>query len=208
MDALLHRAAHLLALVFFAALVLITYLLALVIFNGLDLLRLHQAQLQPLWVVELVTRDKSLVFPAYTGLLNHDVAALALVVVAFLLALMSPTGKELLTDACLTDWNRICAFPTLFSQELKYFFAAARAEFDSDGHLLAGLASTFVTSLCARMLSTVQHLVANVVANELLAPALDRFLLFPTVASHLDVNVALLANPLVACVRAFVVLAI
>lgn len=113
-----------------------------------------------------------------------------------LCALMPLTWKEFLTDTCLTDWNLICAFSSFFTKQSEYLFATAWTEANTSRSLLAWLTLTLMAHFLAKVFSTVQHLVTNVVAHKLFASTLDLAFLFLTEALRGDLILALAAFPL------------
>jgi hypothetical protein len=189
MHALLHRAAHLFAFVFFAWLKLAAYFLALEVFSLCLLLRAHQLQLQVLRVVDLVARHKPPVLATGACLLHQHFAPLAIIVVAFLGALVSAAGEEALADA-LAHWDTVRAFFALLAEEGKELFPTTGAETHSLRGLLAGRAGTIVTHFLTGMLAAVQFLPADLVADKLLASTLDCALFLTAIAAHLHIDIA------------------
>ena len=159
MNSFFNWTAYLLAFVFLAWLLLIAYLLAFEVFDFLYFLRVHQQQLQMFWVIEFVAGNHSLIFTTLTQLFNEFLASVAILIVAFLLALVTYAGQEFLTDT-LADRDSICAFSSLFPEDRYDFLSSTGTELDLWGLFLTGLAGSLMTNFLARMLSAVQWLAA------------------------------------------------
>jgi hypothetical protein len=111
------------------------------------------------WVIEFVAGYYSLIFTTLTQLFNKFLASVAILIMAFLLALVTDAGQEFFTDT-LADRDSICAFSSLFPEDIYDFLSSTGTEFDLLGLFLAGLAGSLMANFLARMLSAVQCLAA------------------------------------------------